>query len=569
MFDSKPILGAGESPFYGYEIPYSCRFNDDDSAQMTWTPGGAGTEETWTFATWFKRCNLSSIMQLFNAAAGNEIQFTAANKIQFTTASGTLLTTQVFRDVGSWMHLCLSVDTTQATAANRVKLYINGAQVTVFDTETYPDQNEVTEFSKAAAHTIAANEVDTEEFDGYLAETVYSDGTQEEVTAYGQFKYGIWIPKTFSGTYGTYGWHLDYAVAPGTGNGAGTDVSGNVEHWTDAGLAADDQVLDSPTNNYATLNTVWPTANVTHSNGNLQLTTSSNWYSGRSTQALKGKVYFEIIRNATDNFGFGIGTPDAANYLIGNDVYGWGFDIDNVNDYKRHAGSSSSGYGRYPYGSGEIFRCAVDKDAGKIWFGDEDGWFDGSDPAAGTDPAYADSDITNNDIFVMLETANGEDVVINFGQLGFTYTPPFGFKALCSENLPEPTIPKSDNGFDVVLYEGTGAEKAITDLEFQPDLVWIKNRDTGDEHVLTDSVRGATKELNSDSTAIESTVAQGLKSFDAVGFTLGTDDRYNTNGENFVAWCFRMGANYGFDIQTYEGTGVAHAESHDLAVLVG
>jgi len=136
---------------------------------------------------------------------------------------------------------------------------------------------------------------------------------------------------------------------------------------------------------------------------------------------------------------------------------------------------------------------------------------------------------------------------------------------LCSNNLPTPIISDSSTGFGVVTYEGTGAEQSITDLDFQPDLVWIKNRDAVDEHKLIDSVRGVTKELSSDSTNVEGTDANGLTAFLANGFTLGTGaNGYNDNGESFVAWCFKKGATYGFDIQTYEGTGVSHAINHNL-----
>ena len=163
-------------------------------------------------------------------------------------------------------------------------------------------QNEVTEFGKTAAHTIAANEIDTEEFDGNLAQTIYSDGTQEAVTVYGEFKNGIWIPKNFTGTYGTYGWHLDYAVAPGTGNGAGTDISGNGEHWTEAGLAANDQIIDTPTNNYCTLNLLHHLSTATIANGSLDCSGSENEY-GTFIIPSTGKWGWEITVSENGSFG--------------------------------------------------------------------------------------------------------------------------------------------------------------------------------------------------------------------------------------------------------------------------
>ena len=113
-------------------------------------------------------------------------------------------------------------------------------------------------------------------------------------------------------------------------------------------------------------------------------------------------------------------------------------------------------------------------------------------------------------------------------------------------NLPAPTVTKPSNFFKTIIYEGTGAELSTGDtgveaLDFQPDFVWIKNRDTTDAHMLYDSVRGATKDLHPSTADQESTTAQTLKSFDANGFTLGTDVQVNTSSENYVAWCLKAG----------------------------
>ena len=101
------------------------------------------------------------------------------------------------------------------------------------------------------------------------------------------------------------------------------------------------------------------------------------------------------------------------------------------------------------------------------------------------------------------------------------------------------TIKKPSDYFNTVLYTGTGAEQSISSLDFSPDLTWIKNRDTIDWHRLLDSVRGATKELYSNSANTEDTQAQSLKSFDSNGFTLGTLAEVNTSGENYASWSWR------------------------------
>jgi hypothetical protein len=128
---------------------------------------------------------------------------------------------------------------------------------------------------------------------------------------------------------------------------------------------------------------------------------------------------------------------------------------------------------------------------------------------------------------------------LDAGQFGFVDTPPSGFKALATQNLPAPTIADGSQYFNTVLYTGTGSELAITSLDFTPDFVWIKNRDATDNHMLYDSVRGATKDLHSNTADAETTTAQTLKSFDSAGFTLGTDVQVNTNTEDYVAWCWK------------------------------
>jgi hypothetical protein len=156
----------------------------------------------------------------------------------------------------------------------------------------------------------------------------------------------------------------------------------------------------------------------------------------------------------------------------------------------------------------------------------------------------------------------------NFGQRPFTYTPPTGFKALNTLNLPEPTILKGNQYFDATTYTGQRHTLAITNSgAMQPDLVWIKKRNGATDHNLTDAVRGTNKNLISNSTAAEDTTAR-LTSFDSGGFTLaGAFDNTNLSGSTYVGWQWKEGATQGFDIVTYTGTGVAaDVSAHTLGV---
>jgi hypothetical protein len=175
--------------------------------------------------------------------------------------------------------------------------------------------------------------------------------------------------------------------------------------------------------------------------------------------------------------------------------------------------------------------------------------------------------------------------VINFGQRPFAYTAPSGFKALCTTNLPAPVVAKPSEVMDVALYTGNGSTQTISGLEFSPDLVWIKNRAQADNHKLLDTVRGATEELESNTTDAEVTNADGLTAFNSDGFDLGADVEYNTSTEAYVAWTWdagsstvtntdgsitsqvRANASAGFSVVTYTGNGTAGATvGHGLNV---
>ena len=211
--------------------------------------------------------------------------------------------------------------------------------------------------------------------------------------------------------------------------------------------------------------------------------------------------------------------------------------------------------------AGNIVGVALDMDNGALWFSKNGTWMGAnlsagnaatiSEIAAGTvtnaavgpNANCADNINLSSLTVVPVFTVDGvtATTTINFGQNPFTYTVPTGFKRLTTANLPAPTVIKPDDHFASVRYEGTGSELAISSLNFKPDLVWIKNRDADDHHMIYDSVREATKDLHPNEAALETTTAETLKSFDANGFTLGTDVQVNTSSESYIAWCWKAG----------------------------
>ena len=234
-----------------YQVANSARF-DGTTAYLNRTPGSASNRKTFTFSTWIKRSGTSgdSVHQdIFSSDAGDDesyIHFVSDSLQIYSTLPASagasagdpacvLITTQKFRDFSAWFHIVVAVDTTQGTASNRVKLYINGTQVTSFSTETYPDQNYQFATNAAVAHMIARRPAGSKFLPGYLAETVLIDGTALAPTSFGEFDSdsGIWKPKDVSGlTFGTNGFYLDFEDSSALGNDAAGSNNFTVNNLT-------------------------------------------------------------------------------------------------------------------------------------------------------------------------------------------------------------------------------------------------------------------------------------------------------------------------------------------------
>ena len=318
--------------------------------------------------------------------------------------------------------------------------------------------------------------------------------------------------------------------------------------------------------NYCTQSPVFQgdyTSDVTLSNGNLTVSVNhdgSNAAHSLGTFALSsGKWYFEVSPTTlagTHELYFGL--MDASHNIQSSNTGSTVFRvIRTVDGNKATTGNGGGTISTYGAGIdvGDTAKVAIDIDAGDIWFGKNTGdtWADGSgsfDQAFGSaTAAHTDLDSAANAwLPVYFAVNNGSTNVadVNYGQKPFKFTPPTDYKALNTANLAAPTVTAPSDYFKTILYEGTGAELSTGDtgvaaLDFQPDFVWIKNRDASDSHMLYDSVRGATKDMHSEVADAETTTAQTLKSFDANGFTLGTDVQVNTLNESYVAWCWKAG----------------------------
>lgn len=271
----------------GYTVGRSLRFRSSASAYLNRTPASAGNRKTFTWSGWVKRGGLSSNYNLFSTWSGGGgatgyMRFNPDDTLDVFDYTGSAYTwrvntTQVFRDPSAWYHLVIAVDTTQATSTNRVKIYVNGVQVSVFGTYTAPTQNADTYFNAAQLTYIGAVSTGSpsQYYDGYLAEVNFIDGQALTPSSFGAYDTnGVWQPKKYSGTYGTNGFYLPFntntaygAAISGTGstvnvNGSYTNLTlgtGNftVEGWVYLNSTSSVGVIDwrptSTNGNYPTI----------------------------------------------------------------------------------------------------------------------------------------------------------------------------------------------------------------------------------------------------------------------------------------------------------------------------
>jgi len=575
----------------------SLRFRSSASGYLTRTPASSGDRQKWTFSAWVKR-GASGVRQgIFVANPSGAVywglEFETGNNLNIydSNAGGStaLTTTALYRDFGAWYHIVVAEDTTQATASNRCKIYVNGNQVTSFVTANYPTQNSNTQINLGGLTHYIGNwnpSVANLPLDGYMADVNFIDGQALEPYYFGNNDaYGNWKPIKYTGMYGTNGFYLTFGNTTSTTT-LGYDSSGNGNNWTTNNISLTagttyDAMLDVPTNtsatvaNYATWNPLlfYASTQPTITNGNLTAGWNNTSMHCGSTMTCPstGKTYAEFTLTTAGSTRIGI--KDITNYS----QYGGGYtyvantgQIRDTSDTTVQTVATST--------NGDIIGIAVDLSANTLQFYK-------NNTAIGTAITIANS--SNWAFWVgQNSSAFAQQVDANFGQRPFTYTPPTGFVRLNTFNLPTPTILQGNKYMDATTYTGnTTGQTIVNQGQFKSDLIWIKSRGLALDHVLTDSVRGTNKYLVSNNTTAEGTYSTGVTSFNSNGFTLGFDTGAFNGNTTYVGWQWQAGqgstssntsgsitsttsvsTTAGFSVVTYTGTGVAATIGHGLGV---
>ena len=463
------ILGTNSVKDTGYDVANSLRFNSGSSDYLTRTFGTPTSSQKWTLSFWVKRCKLSSTEFLFNTDGGNEedrLQLQSANTLQWfeqNSSGGTvaeLTTTQVFRDTSAWYHIVVARDSTQGTASNRIKIYVNGSQVTSFSTETYPSQNDSSRFNTAVAHEIGARNGGTF-VNLYMSEVVFIDGQQLAPTSFGEVDSdsGIWKPKNVSGlTFGNNGFYLDFKDSSSLGNDS---VGSN--NWTANNFTAIDQTTDTCTNNFATLNPLnnyWSAATFSEGNSVYTSNNTSEYYGvAQSTIGVSsGKWYFEAkvgTQSGQDILGITSRNQTGRGTWLGSTTQAYGYYQDNG---EIRSGGSDTAYGQ-AYTVNDIIGIYMDLDNNKMYVSDN-----GVLMNSGTGHTITAASLTDSGFYHFAVGDNSDNTQVwqcNFGGTsGFTvssgntdvngygnfeYDPSAGtfdgvskdFLALCTKNLAE------------------------------------------------------------------------------------------------------------------------------------
>ena len=465
------IVAGSSGAVSGYTIDQSIRFNSGDSTYMQRSHGAGGNVDLFTVSFWFKRCKLGAEQYMFGSGANanntSDLMFNTSDQLTFwsyiSAYQTRLVTTQKFRDPHAWYHVVINYDSGNDVSNQRARMYINGERVTSFGTEVYPSQNQ--DGIVGSNVNIGFGEYISyggSHYDGYLAEMHYINGYGYGPEYFGEFKEDtdIWVPKEYTGSYGTGGFFVDGRDSSDLGD----DESGQGNDLSTGGHGAHDQVLDTPTNNFCTLTPLAALLDGSVTNGNLTTNLSGN-DQFHANFDITEKTYCEVRLDATSNYGGAVGFG----------TFGGSDDDDNTITFSTQYNSGQINLGNGGVDGnvggtvsvGDIIMMALDPDTRKWWVGVNGTWRNSGDPGAGSGQVYqysttyfsqgtySDNDGTGALVWGGWKgSANGMTVTWNFGQDStfagqesagsnsdgngngsFKYAVPSGFNALCTNSM--------------------------------------------------------------------------------------------------------------------------------------
>ncbi len=518
----------------------SLRFNSADSAYLARTPGVAGDRKTWSQSWRVKRAKLGTAQSLCGCGTTSSdtdylsVIFNSSDQIAISGGTTSFrITSQVFRDTAAFYDILVVADTNNGTAADRIRLYVNGVRVTAFGTTNNPSSAADLGWGQAIANHIGRRGSGADYFDGYLYDYRWVDGLALDASYFGETDgtSGAWKPKIYSSSHGTQGCWLSFENNASTttlgyddaGGAVGAGAGSNDWALTNFSVSAgpdNDSLADTPTNNFCTFNKLSPTTTAALANGNLDAGASAIAIGG--VGILSTARYWEITSaGGTTTVGLHNGSATSTTTVTAGNTKGFRFDA--------AAGTFD-------------------------WTSDGTNW---NSIATG---------LTSGPYFVYVSTASATTASLNCGQRAFAFTQPGGYNRLCTADFSTPAIVKPSAHMNAVLYTGNASARSVTGMGHQPDLLWFKNRGASASHILVDSARGSGWEVQID-TSDDANSAR-VSSLDPDGWTFVSNSAasLNANTNTYVAWSWKKGVTPGFDIVTYTGNGSNRTIAHALGV---
>ena len=480
-------LAGTNSATGGYDIANSLKFESDNAEYLMAEGRSQGNQQTWTFSIWLKRTEVENgFVAQYIMSAGSDGKLSLYFRDDASYPGDQIFiymdegnsqkwigrVNEAFRDTSAWYHLVFSCDTTDSTATDRTKLYINGERRTITYNDTM-NVNTSTRVGDNGGKFALGARIGTPgyNFNGYMAEAVLVDGSALTPTSFGKYDpvSGIWKPKDVSDlSLGTTGFHMNFDDSSNVGAVQRGNNGGNFDKYN---LSAADQATDTPTNNFCIMNKLNRTnGNIKNQEGGTKVTTDggSGWCSMLGTMGvMRGKWYWESQRMSTgtpNDVIIGIvGSEDAyipfntaANYYIGNVAT-----TSSIGYYQKTEGQEGSVINgvsmNFSSGAGDTIMFGLDMDNNKMYFGLNGTWLatNGADSIGGN-PARASTlhaDFDGEFVLPGVSVYQGNNMTINFGGYAaytistpetdangygtFEYEPPSGYYALCTKNLEE------------------------------------------------------------------------------------------------------------------------------------
>ena len=438
------------------------------STRLDRTNGSPTNGQKGTFSTWVRVDKVAAqkiMINYLNSENYSYIRFHPSKFLQcYATLSNSVVnnykTERSFVDFNGWYHIVARIDTTQATATDRLRLYVNGELQTAYDTQTYSGsqnaQHPILIASATNTHRIGADENPADYFSGLMSHFHFCDGYSYDASAFGSTDAttGEWkINTSPSVTYGNNGYFILK-----DGNSV-TDQSGQGNNFTVAGGTLT-KTEDCPDNVFATINSLVPSDIASLSKGNTTLRQSDQASAIATLGFQGGKYYWEVKNSNQQSYTQIVGVLRQARMEVsGNDGYNvgtndgsWGYFMQSNQDNGKSFHNNSLGSVYQTTSVNDILQVAVDGDAGKIWWGVNGTWVNSGDPANGTNAVYTNLP-TDDVLFPAFSNYTAGQFQINFGNgyFGttavssagtnasgngiFEYDVPTGFTALSTKGL--------------------------------------------------------------------------------------------------------------------------------------